>query len=416
MQKIRGNFDKYSEFEQLIMKVGIVREGKIKSDSRVPLTPKQCRYLQELYGDLQIFVQPSQERCFTDEEYQSEGIPITENLAECDLLLGVKEVPISMLLANKTYLFFSHTIKKQPYNRELLRAILQQKIRLVDYECLHDEYGKRVIAFGRWAGIVGAHNAILTWGRRSGEFNLKPMHECHEWAKAQTYYQNLPISNIKLVVTGEGRVANGATEVLDLMKIKRISPQAFLEKNFSEPVYTQLTVKEMYRKQGETSFDATHYYQHPEQYVSLFDPYTHTANIMLNGIYWDQRIPVFFTKEDMKRQDFTIQVIADVTCDIAPDSSIPSTLRASSITDPIYGYDPLLEKETKPFQNNCIDVMAVDNLPNELPRDASQDFGNQLISKVWSELNQTDSRMIYEATIALDGDLNKPYEYLRDYI
>ncbi len=398
------------------MKVGIIREGKIKSDTRVPLTPKQCRYLLDTYRDLQIFVQPSQERCFSDEEYQSQGIPIRENMQECELLLGVKEVPISMLLPGKTYLFFSHTIKKQPYNRELLRSILQQKIRLIDYECLHDERGKRVIAFGRWAGIVGGHNAILTWGRREQKFNLKLMHECHDWAEAQTYYQNLPLSNIKLVVTGEGRVASGASEVLDKMNIKRISPQAFLEQNFSEPVYTQLAVKDMYRLEGKQNFDESHYYQHPEQYISNFEPYTHAANIMLNGIYWDKRIPAFFSKEDMKRKDFTIRVIADVTCDIAPDSSIPSTIRATSITNPIYGYDPLLSKETEPFQNNCIDVMAVDNLPNELPRDASQDFGNQLITQVWPQLNQADSRMIDEGTIALDGELNKPYEYLKDYV
>ncbi len=398
------------------MKVGIVREGKIKTDSRVPLTPKQCRYLLDKDRDLQIFVQPSPDRCFSNSEYLEQGISLAENLEMCDLLLGIKEVPISMLLPNKTYLFFSHTIKKQSYNRELLRSILQQKIRLIDYECLRDENGRRVIAFGRWAGIVGGHNAILTWGRRSREFNLKPMHQCHDWAEAQTYYQNLPLSNIKLVVTGEGRVANGATEVLDLMKIKRVSPQAFLEHNFKEPVYTQLTVKDMYRKAGEASFDETHYYQHPEQYESIFEPYTHTANIMLNGIYWDKRIPVFFTKEDMKRKDFTIQVIADVTCDIAPNSSIPATIRASSIAEPIYGYDPVSEQETQPFQSHCIDVMAVDNLPNELPRDASEDFGERLISTVWAELNRTDSRMIDEGTIALNGDLNQPYEYLRDYV
>ena len=398
------------------MKVGIVREGKIESDNRVALTPKQCRYLLDKYLDLQIFVQPSQERCFKDEEYRGQGIPLKENLAECDVLLGIKEVPIDLLLPNKTYLFFSHTIKKQPYNRELLRSILRQKIRLIDYECLRDSSGQRVIAFGRWAGIVGAHNAILTWGRRSGKFALQPMHQCHDWAEAQTYYQNLPLSQIKLVVTGEGRVANGATEVLDLMKIERVSPQAFLSQNSNKPVYTQLTVGNMYHKPGATSFDEAHYYQHPEQYESIFEPYTHTANIMLNGIYWDRRIPVFFTTEDMKHEDFTIRVIADVTCDIAPNSSIPSTIRASSIQQPIYGYDPVLETETQPFKDRCIDVMAVDNLPNELPRDASEDFGNQLISQVWAELNQTDSRMIYEATIALDGDLNKPYEYLRDYV
>ncbi|MGB3650001.1 MAG: NAD(P)-dependent oxidoreductase [Rivularia sp. (in: cyanobacteria)] len=403
------------QYLKLIMKVGIIREGKVNVDTRVPLTPKQCRYLLDTYQDLQIFVQPSQERCFSDREYQSQGIPIKENMQECELLLGVKEVPISMLLPQKTYLFFSHTIKKQPYNRELLRSILRQKIRLIDYECLRNDRSQRVIAFGRWAGIVGAHNAILTWGRREGKFNLKPMHECHDWAEAQTYYQNLPLGNIKLVITGEGRVANGACELLDLMKIKKISPQAFLEQNFDEAVYTQLAVKDMYRKQGEAAFDENNYYQHPEEYVSNFEPFTHTANIMLNGIYWDKRVPAFFSKEDMKHSDFTIRVIADVTCDIAPDSSIPSTIRASSIDNPIYGYDPLLSQETEPFQNNCIDVMAVDNLPNELPRDASVDFGNQLIS-IWSELNQADSRMIYEGTIALDGKLNKPYEYLRDYV
>ncbi len=399
-----------------MMKVGILREGKAKTDTRVALTPKQCRDLQDKYQDVQIFVQPSPDRCFRDEEYQSQGILLEENLSECELLLGVKEVPVSMLIPQKTYLFFSHTIKKQPYNRELLRSILQKKIRLIDYECLQDTGGKRVIAFGRWAGIVGAHNAILTWGRREGKFNLKPMYKCHDWAEAQTYYHNLPLSEVKLVVTGEGRVGNGATETLDLMGIKRISPQEFLEKNFNEPIYTQLGVKDMYRKEGETSFDENHYYQHPEQYVSCFEPYTHTANIMLNGIYWDKRIPVFFTKDDMKCKDFTIRVIADVTCDIAPDSSIPSTIRASSIREPIYGYDPLSFKETESFQNNCIDVMAVDNLPNELPRDASEDFGNQLISTVWSELNQSNSRMIYEGTIAFDGQLNKPYEYLQDYV
>ncbi len=398
------------------MKVGILREGKVNVDTRVPLTPKQCRYLLDKNRDLQIFVQPSQERCFSDEEYQNQGIPIKENMEECELLLGVKEVPISMLIPRKTYLFFSHTIKKQPYNRELLRSILQKKIRLIDYECLRDENGKRVIAFGRWAGIVGAHNAVLAWGKREEKFNLKPMHECYDWAEAQSHYQNLPLDNIKLVVTGEGRVASGACEVLDLMKIKRISPQTFVEQNFSEPVYTQLGVKEMYCKPGETSFDEKHYYQHPEEYVSNFAPYTRTANIMLNGIYWDNRIPVFFSKEDMKGSDFKICVIADVTCDIAPNSSIPSTIRASSIANPIYGYDPLLFEETEPFKNNCIDVMAVDNLPNELPRDASQDFGNQLISEVWPELNKADSKMIYQGTIAIDGDLNKPLEYLRDYV
>ncbi len=398
------------------MKVGLIREEKFPPDSRVSLTPEQCQYLLAHDNNLQIFVQPSSRRCFRDAEYLERNIQVEEDLRDCDLLLGVKEVPPSLLLPQKTYLFFSHTHKKQPYNRQLLQTILQKKIRLIDYECLRASTGQRVVAFGHWAGVVGTHNAILAWGKRTQDFDLKPMHQCHDFAEAQTYYKNLPLSPIKIVITGEGRVGNGAAHVLDLMGVKRVSATDFLEKEFLQPVYTQLTVKEMYYREGESIFRKSHYYQHPEQYSSKFSPYTVVSDIMINGIYWDQRIPVFFRKEDLKKKEFSIKVIADITCDLAPNSSIPCTLRASSISDPIYGYDPLGERETSPFQPSSIDIMAVDNLPNELPRDASKDFGEQLINHVWGSFNQPDSQMLYEATIALNGELNKPYEYLTDYV
>lgn len=398
------------------MKVGLIREEKSPPDARVPLTPQQCRGLLRNDGNLEIFVQPSPGRCFADAEYLAQGIPLIEDLSHCDVLLGVKEVPPAFLIPEKTYLFFSHTHKKQPYNRQLLQTILQKKIRLIDYECLRDSSGQRVLAFGHWAGVVGAHNAILAWGKRTGCFSLKPMHQCHDFAEAQTYYPGLPLSPIKIVITGDGRVANGAASVLDLMNIHQVSPEAFLAQSFSQPVYTQLAVKHMYYKPGKSIFKETDYYQHPEQYSSRFSPYTVVSDIMINGIYWDNRIPVFFTKEDLKKEVFSIKVIADITCDIAPHSSIPCTLRASSIADPIYGYDPAKDKEIAPFQPQGIDIMAVDNLPNELPRDASKDFGEQLINYVWDELTQPDSQMVNEATIALNGALNQPYQYLQDYV
>ncbi len=399
------------------MKVGIIREEKNPPDSRVPLTPEQCQYLMQNNQDLDIFIQSSEKRCFSDSEYKEKNICVLEDVNNCDILLGVKEVPINSLIPNKTYLFFSHTHKKQPYNRKLLQTILQKKIHLIDYECLCDNEGKRVIAFGHWAGVVGAHNAILAWGKRQQTFDLKPMHQCHDFAEAKTYYNNnLLLPNFKIVITGDGRVSNGAATVLNLMNIKKVSPQDFLTQEFSEPVYTQLSVKDMYAKKEENIFNESDYYEHPEKYYSIFEPYTKVSNIMINGIYWEKKVPIFFTKDDMKKDDFKIKVIADVTCDIAPNASIPCTIRSSTIENPIYGYDPNLETEIKPFQPESIDIMAVDNLPNELPRDASEDFGNQLIERVWDELKKTDSKMINEATITINGQLNKPYEYLQDFV
>ncbi|WP_009545152.1 NAD(P)-dependent oxidoreductase [Crocosphaera subtropica] len=398
------------------MKVGIIREEKNPPDSRVPLTPEQCQYLMQIDQNLEIVIQSSEKRCFADSEYQEKNISVVKDVSNCDILLGVKEVSINSLVANKTYLFFSHTHKKQPYNRKLLQTILLKKIRLIDYECLCDVQGKRVIAFGHWAGVVGAHNAILAWGKRYQSFALQSMHQCHDFAEAKTYYNDLSLPNFKIVITGDGRVSNGAATVLDLMKIKQVSPQDFLEEKFSYPVYTKLGVKDMYAKKGEDIFNEPNYYKHPEEYDSIFEPYTKVSDMMINGIYWEKGVPTFFSEEDMKKDDFNIKVIADVTCDIAPDASIPCTIRPSTIADPIYGYDPNLEKEIKPFQPQSIDIMAVDNLPNELPRDASEDFGNQLIDRVWDELKKPNSQMIYDATIAINGKLNQPYEYLQDFV
>ena len=398
------------------MKIGIIRETKTPPDSRVLLTPAQCKKIVSNYKDISIFVQPSPSRCYKDEEYAAAGISLKEDLSDCDILVGVKEQVIDTLIPNKHYFFFSHTTKKQPYNAKMLRAIVDKKIQITDYEQLKDTSGVRVIAFGRWAGIVGAHNTILTWGKRTGLFTLKEMNQCKDLKEAASFYKTIKLETTKIVLTGSGRVANGSAEILDMMGIKKVSSADFINKTFNEAVYCQLETDEMFRRAADGGFDSE-FYKNPSNYISVFEPFTKVADIMINGIYWDNNGPAFFSKEDMKKSDFNIKVIADITCDIAPESSVPSTLKASTIADPIFGYDVQNEIETAPFQKGVVDVMSVDNLPNELPRDASEDFGNQFQDHVLEALINDKDNMIYNASISTsEGKLNKPFEYLSAYI
>ena len=399
------------------MKIGILREEKLPYDSRVPLTPSQCKFLMERNPDIEVVVQPCRYRCFTNEEFHYQDVKMQEDVSDCDVLLGVKEIPTQLLLTGKTYLFFSHTIKKQQQNKKMLQAILEKQVRLIDYECLKDKKGKRIIAFGRWAGIVGAYHAVRMVGFRTSRFRLRQMIDCLNFAEAQKELEKLDLPNWKIVLTGTGRVADGSAFMLDVMKIKKVSPYNFCYNEFDEPVYTQLTTADMFYKDGQDKFDAVDYHANPEQYKSSFYPFTKAADIMINGIYWDKRMPVFFTKQQMKEPDFRIKTIADITCDVAPDSSIPSTLYASSISDPYYGYEPSAGALMQTFLPGSVDIMAIDNLPNELPRDASEDFGNMIINRIVPELQKgRASEIITNATITEDGKLTDSYSYLSDYI
>ncbi len=398
------------------LKIGIIREGKVPPDSRVPLTPEQCGYLLEKYP-VEIIVQPSPNRCYQDEEYKNAGIALQEDLSDCQVLMGVKEVPIKQLVSDKIYFFFSHTIKEQHYNRALLQSIVEKNIQLLDYEVLRDEEGKRVIAFGRFAGMVGAHNGVMAYGMRTGAFRLPRMKDCRDYAEAVAIYKRTTFSPFKVVLTGTGRVANGAADVLRDMGIEQVSKEEFLGMSFDKPVFTQLECIDYAARKDGSPFEKQDFYQHPEKFKSIFKPFTEAADIMINGIYWDNRAPAFFTKEDMKQADFRIKTIADVTCDIAPVSSIPSTLFASTIADPIFGYNVNKEQQTEPFQEGVVDMMTIDNLPNELPRDASKAFGEQFIAHVIEELLEREhSNMIEKATVAINKDLGKHFEYLRDYL
>ena len=397
------------------MLIGLIKEGKTPPDTRVALTPAQCKTLQTAFP-IRIVVEPCATRCYTDAEYEAEGIELTTDLSKCDLLLGIKEVKITDLIAHKTYCFFSHTIKKQAYNQKLLQAVLAKNIRLIDWETLTNDNEQRLIAFGRWAGIVGAHNGLMTWAARTSDFELPQMKTFHDFLAAKKYYKQLQLPAIKIVLTGTGRVANGAAEVLEAMGIKRVSATDFLSQYYTECVYTQLHSRDYVRRKTDGLYEHSEWHHHGDRYEAVFESYLATADLFINGVYWEKTQPVFFDAEAMKNPNFKIKVVADVTCDIMPESSVACTLQPSTIAEPIFGYDVQNECFCAPHGEGVVDVMAIDNLPNELPRDASEAFGAQFIANVLPELlHKDDSSVIARATIAENGELTAYYEYLSDY-
>ncbi|MEQ8473403.1 MAG: NAD(P)-dependent oxidoreductase [Marinoscillum sp.] len=397
------------------VKIALIKEGKIPVDKRVALTPFQAKQVKERFPHVEIVAQASDIRCFSDEDYQNEGIKIVNDVSDCDILLGVKEVPIPNLIEGKTYFFFSHTIKKQPYNQPLLREVLDKNIRLIDYETLTDQTGKRIIAFGRWAGIVGAYNGIWTFGKRYNLFEIRRASDCFDLEDLKTEYSKVKLPAVKIAITGGGRVAKGAMEVMHGMGIRKVTPAAFLNERFEFPVFTQLNTRDYNKKSDGGEFSRHEFYKNPELYESNFLQFTKAADILIAAAFWDPNSPVLFKREDILRNDFKINVIADITCDI--EGSIPSTKQPSTIEDPVYDYNPSDNEVEAPFvDEGNITVMAVDNLPCELPRDASESFGNELLNNVLPELLGKDNKeVIKRATITLDGELTEKYHYLRDY-
>lgn len=398
------------------IKIGIIREGKVPPDSRVPLTPEQCAEAQvEL--PVRVVVEPSPIRCFKDEEFTKHGIHLQEDLSDCDILLGVKEVPIEKLIPGKTYLFFSHTIKKQPYNRTLLQAVLEKNIRLIDYEVLTNERGERLIAFGFYAGIVGAHNGMWTWAQRTGDFELPRLYQSHDYAEVLEVYEKLILPPLRIVLTGNGRVSTGAAKNLKDMGVQQVTPEEYLSQTFNHAVFTQLNAADYVRHKDGKPFDKAHFYAHGNEYVSTFERFWSRTDIFMNGIFYDRKAPMFFTQDDMQRPDFNIRVIADITCDIMPYSSVPSTIRATKIADPVYGFDPKTGEEIPSYQPNAVDMMTIDNLPSELPRDASAFFGRQLLERILPEvLKGRQSPVIRRGMIAENGALTEEFAYLEDYV
>lgn len=395
------------------MKIGIVREGKNPPDKRVPFTPEQCKFLQET-GHVEMVVQPSEVRAFTDTEYQEAGISVSENVSDCDVLMGVKEVNVDDLISDKQYLFFSHVIKKQPYNRKLMQAMVKKNITMTDYECLRDSDGERVVGFGKYAGIVGAYNGILGWGLRNDSFKIKRAHECFDYAELKQELKKVALPPVKIILTGTGRVGQGALEIMEELKIKKAGAEEFINEVFNEPVYCIINYDEYYKNKSGKPFDKSEFRANPGEFETNFLRFTNVADIFISCHYWENSSPRLFSEEDMKKQDFNIKLIADITCDIK--GSVPSTIRPSTVADPFYGYDPQSDSETEAFSHKAITVMAIDNLPCELPRDASAFFGNELITKVMPLFWGEDPQHILErGTILKHGKLTPPFQYLEDY-
>lgn len=396
-------------------RIGLIREGKNPPDTRVAFTPRQCREIMKAYPGLTIVAASSPTRCFTDDEYRAEGIEVVSDTTDCDILLGIKEVKVEELIPDKTYLFFSHTKKAQAYNRGLMQAMIQKRIRMVDYECLTHTDNQRILGFGFFAGLIGAHNGLLTYGRRTGQFTLPAAHYIGSLDGLKAVYDELVLPPVRIVVTGSGKVAAGILEIMHYLDVEYIEPEDFLDNNYDYPVYTHVKGNTLYiRKDGER-YHRDDFHAHPDQYLCIFEPYLTRADILMNGVYWDKAVPKLFAKHDVARPDYTLNVIADITCDI--EGSVPINMGATTIENPVYGVNRFSLQRTEPYQNNeaIIDLMAVDNLPNELPRDASAHFGTHLEKYVLRELLQPESDLIARATICEQGRLTPAYEYLSEY-
>lgn len=396
-------------------RLAILREGKVPPERRTPLTPHQAAEVMQTYDHVEVVCQPSPHRCFTDQEYKSLGIAVEEDVSTCDILMGIKEVPVPALLDGKTYVFFSHTLKKQAHNQTLLQTILQRNITLIDYEMLRTPAGQRLIGFGRHAGIVGAYNCLWTYGIRSQRYQLRRAFECFDLADLMTELKKVDLPPLKIVLTGSGRVGKGAVEILDAAGIRRVGVNEFLNQSHEEPVYVQLSSADYHVHKDGKPFNREEFHSHPERYRSNFLPFAHQATLLIAGAYWNPSAPPLFTREDMQHPNFSIKVIADISCDI--DGSIPATVRATDIENPVFDYDPSTHEAVAPFSDERhITVMAVDNLPCELPRSASEDFGNDLLERIMPALFGEDADGIIErATIVRKGQLTEEFRYLEDW-
>ncbi|APD07016.1 saccharopine dehydrogenase (NADP(+), L-lysine-forming) [Flavobacteriaceae bacterium UJ101] len=397
------------------MKFSLIKERKNPPDRRVVFSPTAYEKIKKQYPEAEFMVESSNIRVFTDEQYKEKGFEVTDNVTSADVMFGVKEVPIESLIPNKKYFFFSHTIKKQPYNRKLLQAILEKNIELYDHETIVNEEGMRLIGFGRYAGIVGTYNGFRAYGLKYDVFNLPKVESLPDRKAMEVELDKIQLPNIKIVLTGIGKVGTGAKEVLDYMKIREVSSKEYLTQDFDEPVYTQIHVLDYNkRKDGEVK-DEQDFFDNASEYEANFMKYAQVSDMYIAGHFYGDGAPFIFTREDIKSPCFKIKVVADVSCDI--DGPVACTLRASTIVDPLYGYDPQTESEIDFKDEKAIVVMAVDNLPCELPKDASEGFGEMFIEHVIPAFFNGDKDGILErAKMTEKGQLTERFTYLQSYI
>ena len=394
----------------MMMKIGLIKEGKKPPDNRVALTPEQCNFIQNKFPNIRIAVQSAPSRCFSDEEYRKQGILVVDSLEDCDIIIGIKEVPIDMLISNKTFIFFSHTKKLQSHNKSLINEIVKNKITLIDFECLEHYDRTRILGFGFFAGIVGAHHGIAAFGRKTGSFDLEDINPKKNLRALIKNYFGLKLPNIKIAVTGTGRVAHGILEVMNLLDIKEVDKDDYKNKSFPYPVYVHLKGVDLYQHKISGKYTREDFHHHPKEYKSIFSEYLSTTDILMNGLYWEEGIPQLFEMRDISKPEFKIKTIADISDDI--NGGIPCNVVEGSIDQPVYGIDLKAATVTAPYLRSSVDVIAVSNLPNVLPLDASEYFGEQIIKELIPRLLSEHSVEIENATIIDKGNVTPRFAYM----
>jgi alanine dehydrogenase len=396
------------------MKIGIIKEYKLPPDKRVVFSPEKCVETLQKFPQVEFFIEKSDIRCFSDLEYEEMGLKVVTDLSNCDVLIGVKEVPIEKLIDNKKYFFFSHTIKKQPYNRKLLQQIIKKNIELFDHETIVDINNNRLIGFGYYAGVIGAYNGLRTYGIKNNTFSIPKAIDLKDRQEFNSILKSLSIPNMKILLTGKGRVGSGTKEVLDFLKIKQVSANDFINETFNESVYVNIDVLD-YNYSDSIENTVSNFYNYPEKFRSTFSKFLSVSDIYFAGHYHNPKAPKLITLDDIKNPDFNIQVIADISCDI--DGPIASTIRPSTIENPTYGFHKEKLVECDFLDKNALAVMAVDNLPCELPRDSSEMFGEMFLKYVIpSFFNNDQENILMNSKITSEGSLTDRFAYLSDYI
>ena len=396
------------------MKIGIIKEYKSPPDKRVVFSPEKCVETLQKFPQVEFFIEKSDIRCFSDSEYEEMGLKVVTDLSNCDVLIGVKEVPIEKLIDNKKYFFFSHTIKKQPYNKKLLQQIIKKNIELFDHETIVDNNNNRLIGFGYYAGVIGAYNGLRAYGLKNHTFSIPKAIDLKDRQEFNSILKSLSIPNMKILLTGKGRVGSGTKEVLDFLKIKEVSAQDFINESYNESVYVNIDVLD-YNYSDSIENTVSNFYNYPEKFRSTFSKFLSVSDIYFAGHYHNPKAPKLITLDDIKNPDFNVQVIADISCDI--DGPIASTIRPSTIENPTYGFHKEKLVECDFLDENALAVMAVDNLPCELPRDSSEMFGEMFLKYVIpSFFNNDQDNILKNSKITSEGSLTDRFSYLSDYI
>ena len=404
-------------------KIAIIRESR-SDDRRAPLVPAHIKELLSTFSDLSISVQPSEHRCFSDQEYEEQGAIITEDLSACNLVLGVKEIEPDLLIPLKSYMFFSHTSKIQPDNsaaaqgtpgmdkKELLKEILKKKITLIDYENIRDDLSRRYLGFGRFAGIVGCYNSLNLYLETLGQQPMPRAHELNSYEKLKDNIGKRDFGNARIIITGDGRVARGSLEFLKFTNIQKVLPDEYLQYSNSSAIFCNLPTSVYVSNKDGNVFDLQHFINSPEMYISVLDKYMPSTSMLISSHYWDPKSPRLFEKKDIEKYN-NLKVIGDITCDV--NGSIPTTSRPSTIIDPYYYIDRTTLQEINQH-NQALAIMAVDNLPSELPKDSSKEFGDGIVKEVLPYILEKDDGRIKRATITKNGYFLPSYKYLTNYI